>query len=198
MDIFSSLPSLPPDRRWRGQTAPVPVAVAFIRRAAAHGEELLLIRRAGGPYTGQWALVGGKWDFGETLAESIVREAREETGLVTSFVALRAVVSERVAPWTDGDLSAHFLLLVCDLVVEDGLAAEQQEGVVAWFGRPAIDALHDEGRIIPSDYAMIAAFATADEQAPYVEVEMRALLDGTAAQPGHMLRFRRVGRESTD
>lgn len=198
MDIFSSLPSLPTDLRWRGQTAPVPVAVAFIRRAAEDGEELLLIRRAGGPYTGQWALVGGKWDFGETLAESIVREAREETGLVTSFVALRAVISERVAPWTDSDLSAHFLLLVCDLLVDDGLAAEQQEGLVDWFGRVAIDALHDEGRIIPSDYAMIAAFAAADEHAPYVEVEMRALLDGTAAQPGHMLRFRQVGRESTD
>ncbi len=195
MDIFSTLSSLPPDRRWRGQTAPVPVAVAFIRRAAEAGEELLLIRRAGGPYTGQWALVGGKWDFGETLAESIVREAREETGLVTSFVALRAVVSERVAPWADGDLSAHFLLLVCDLVVDGGLAAEQQEGLVAWFGRAEIDALHDEGRIIPSDYAMITAFAAAAEHAPYVEVEMRALLDGTAAQPGQMVGFRKHGSD---
>jgi len=173
----------------------VPVAVAFIRRAAEDGEELLLIRRAGGPYTGQWALVGGKWEFGETLAESIVREAREETGLATSFAALRAVVSERVAPWTASDPSAHFLLLVGDLVVDDGLAAEQQEGLVAWFGRAAIDALHDEGRIIPSDYAMIVAFAAADEHAPYVEVEMRALLDGTAAQPSQMVQFRRHSRD---
>ncbi len=191
MTPFDSLPTLPPERRWRGQTAPIPVAVALIRRAADHGEELLLIRRAGGPYTGQWALVGGKWDFGETLAAAVVREALEETGLRTAFVALRALVSERVAPWTAGDQGAHFLLLVCDLVVRDGTAAEQQEGLVAWFDRAAIDALHDEGRIIPSDYAMIREFGRAERHAPYVEVEMRALLDGSAAQPSQMIRFQR-------
>ncbi len=161
MDMFTSLIDLPPERRWRAQTAPVPVVVALIRRAAARGEELLLIQRADGPYTGQWALVGGKWDFGETLAGAIVREVREETGLLTAFVALRALVSERVAPWTVEDTAAHFLLLVCDLVVESGLAAEQQEGIVSWFGGEDIDALHSEGRIIPSDYAMIREFGAA-------------------------------------
>lgn len=191
MDHFSTLPSLPPERRWRSQTAPVPVAVALIRQAAEAGEELLLIRRANGPYTGQWALVGGKWDFGETLAEAIVREVLEETGLKTSFVALRALVSERVAPWTAADVAAHFLLLVCDLVIREGRPAEQQEGMVAWFDFEAIDCLHSEGRIIPSDYAMIREFGATTRHSPYVEVEMRALLDGSAAQPSQMLRFAR-------
>ncbi len=195
MDAFNSLSTLPPERRWRGQVAPVPVAVALIRQASAAGEELLLIRRAGGPYTGQWALVGGKWDFGETLAEAIVREVREETGLTTAFIALRALVSERVAPWRADTPAAHFLLLVCDLVVRDGTAAEQQEGLVAWFGPAAIEALYDEGRIIPSDYAMIREFGAATRSSAYVEVEMRALLDGTAAQPSQMLRFTRVDQE---
>ncbi|MCA9867085.1 MAG: NUDIX hydrolase [Anaerolineae bacterium] len=195
MDAFNSLSALPPGQRWHGQTAPVPVAVALIRQAADVGEELLLIRRAGGPYTGQWALVGGKWDFGETLAEAIVREVREETGLTTAFVALRALVSERVAPWTADAPAAHFLLLVCDLVVRDGRATEQQEGFVDWFGAADIEALYAEGRIIPSDYAMIREFSAATRSSAYVEVEMRALLDGTAAQPSQMLRFTRVDRE---
>ena len=195
MDAFNSLSARPPGQRWHGQTAPVPVAVALIRQAADVGEELLLIRRAGGPYTGQWALVGGKWDFGETLAEAIVREVREETGLTTAFVALRALVSERVAPWTADAPAAHFLLLVCDLVVRDGRATEQQEGFVDWFGAADIEALYAEGRIIPSDYAMIREFSAATRSSAYVEVEMRALLDGTAAQPSQMLRFTRVDRE---
>lgn len=194
IDPFSTLNKLPPQRRWRAQAAPVPVAVALIRRATAAGEELLLIRRANGPYTGQWALVGGKWDFGETLAEAVTREALEETGLRTTFVALRALVSERVAPWTADDLGAHFLLLVCDLVVHDGTATEQQEGLVAWFDAPAVDTLFQEGRIIPSDYAMIREFVAAEHASPYVEVEMRALLDGSAAQPSQMLAFRRQDR----
>jgi ADP-ribose pyrophosphatase YjhB (NUDIX family) len=198
MQPFISLATLPPDRRWRAQTAPVPVVVALIRQAHGDGERLLLIRRAAGPYAGQWALVGGKWDFGETLAEAVVREVLEETSLITSFVAVRALVSERVAPWAADSLGAHFLLLVCDLLVRDGQAAEQQEGLVDWFSLEAIDALHAAGQIIPSDYAMIREFATASCDAPYVEVEMRALLGGPASQPSEMLRFTKMNELTTD
>jgi ADP-ribose pyrophosphatase YjhB (NUDIX family) len=192
MESFTALSFLPRDQRWRAQTAPAPVVVALIRQpAASGGEELLLIQRNNGPYTGQWALVGGKWDFGETLADAIVREVREETGLSTDFVAVRGLVSERVAPWSSGDLGAHFLLLVCDLAVCSGVAAEQCEGTVAWFDQEAIDALHSAAEIIPSDYAMIREFAAATHHAPYVEVEMKALLNGPAGQASEMLRFQR-------
>ena len=186
-----NLHTLPPDQRWRGQTAPVPVVVGLIRRAHDDGERLLLIRRAGGPYAGQWALVGGKWEFGETLPEAIVREVVEETGLTTAFVAVRGLVSERVAPWSAGALGAHFLLLVCDLVVGEGEAAEQAEGLVSWFDHAAIDGLHAAGQIIPSDYAMIREFAAATDCAPHVEVEMRALLDGAGGALSEMTRFER-------
>ena len=190
MDPFTTLPSLPPERRWRAQTAPTPVVVALIRDSHHDAaERLLLIRRAGGPYTGQWALVGGKWDFGETLAEAVVREVREETGLGTALVAVRALVSERVAPGSAEDIGAHFLLLVCDLLVREGQAAEQREGLVAWFDHAAIDALSAAGAIIPSDYAMIREFAAASHHAPYVEVQMRAMLGLPDAPPSEMLRF---------
>ncbi len=191
MNPFATLPTLPLQQRWRSQTAPVPVVVALIRRAHDDGERLLLIHRAGGPYAGQWALVGGKWEFGETLPEAIVREVAEETGLTTAFVALRGLVSERVAPWSAGALGAHFLLLVCDLLVGKGEAAEQAEGLVAWFDHAAIDALHAAGEIIPSDYAMIREFAAATDCAPHVEVEMRALLDGAGGALSEMMRFER-------
>ena len=186
-----NLHTLPPEQRWRGQTAPVPVVVGLIRRAHDDGERLLLIRRAGGPYAGQWALVGGKWEFGETLAEAIVREVAEETGLATTFVAVRGLVNERVAPWSAGALGAHFLLLVCDLLVGKGEAAEQQEGFVAWFDHAAIDALSTAGAIIPSDYAMIREFAAAAERAPHVEVAMRSLLGGAGEALSEMISFER-------
>ena len=190
-DPFSALTALPREQRWRGQAAPVPVVVALIRQAADDGERLLLIRRAAGPYAGYWALVGGKWDFGETLAEAIVREVREETGLMTALVAVRGLVSERVTPWSPAELGAHFLLLVCDLIVRGGEATEQAEGLVAWFGHAAIYALHAAGTIIPSDYAMLREFAAATSRAPYVEVEMRATVGAAAGSLSEMLRFRR-------
>lgn len=164
--------------RWREQVAPMPIVVALVRRTGPAGDEFLLINRITGPYSGLWALIGGKWDFGESLEEAIVREVHEETNLHTAFVALRSVLSERVMPSDPGALAAHFLLLLCELVVVDGQATEQTEGAVGWFGRDEIEKLHEEGKIIPSDYAMIAAFAEATETAPVVEITMAAPLRG--------------------
>lgn len=44
-------------------------------------ECLLLVRRAGGAAPGTWAVPGGRVEAGETLAEAVTRELREETGI---------------------------------------------------------------------------------------------------------------------
>lgn len=61
-------------------------AVALIFRVVAHGElELLLIKRAeypGDPWSGQVAFPGGREETADaSLAETAIREAREETGI---------------------------------------------------------------------------------------------------------------------
>lgn len=45
------------------------------------GDDLLLIRRGTPPGEGQWSLPGGRVEHGETMAEAVVREVREEAGL---------------------------------------------------------------------------------------------------------------------
>lgn len=42
---------------------------------------LLLIRRGHAPSAGLWSVPGGRVEPGETLADAVVREVREETGL---------------------------------------------------------------------------------------------------------------------
>ncbi len=54
------------------------VAVGAI---ALDGERILIVRRGHGPAAGEWSVPGGRVRWGETLAEAVVREVKEETGL---------------------------------------------------------------------------------------------------------------------
>lgn len=195
--MFDALPDLPPKRRWRSQSYPAPVVVALIRRQKADGHPCyLLIQRKSDPYRGQWALIGGKWDFGETLTTAITREVREETGLAATFIALRGLVSERLAPQLDADVGAHFLIFVCELAAPSGKAQEQAEGPVAWFTLDEIDELHANAAIIPSDYAMLRSFAETTEAIAYVEAEMLADVGVGPNQPSRLVKFETVDGRS--
>ncbi len=58
-----------------------PAVIVLVRR----GEEFLLARNAGWP-AGQYALIAGYLEFGESLEECVCREVREETGIFVDTV----------------------------------------------------------------------------------------------------------------
>jgi len=58
-------------------------AYALITRRSEGGEEVLLVRNSvHGPRPGRWSLPGGGVDFGESPVDAVMREVREETGLI--------------------------------------------------------------------------------------------------------------------
>jgi 8-oxo-dGTP diphosphatase len=193
--MFDSLPASAIADRWQQQNHPMPAVVAIVSRenfAETDGtvqDSFLLIRRNREPYDQAWALVGGKWDFGETLAEAIVREVQEETSLVSRYVSLQGVVSERLvhASPADGKV-AHFLLFVCRLEPVDGQAIEQDEGEVAWFTEGEIDELQLAGTIIPSDYLMLKQFSGSQTLA-YHEADM---VSGDTDSDSNLARFEQI------
>ncbi len=84
-----------------------PVGVALVQVKAEHRSGILVIRRAIRPSQGQWALIGGFANPGETAIAAAAREVKEEIGLTLTVEDL-GYWGE--APATDGDRLLLFYL----------------------------------------------------------------------------------------
>jgi 8-oxo-dGTP diphosphatase len=96
---------------------------------------VLLIERGRPPAAGSWSVPGGKLHAGETLAQGVAREVREETGLVVEVGALACAI-ERI-----GD-DAHYVILdYVARVIGGTLAAGDDARAVRWASPDDLAAL---------------------------------------------------------
>jgi len=99
-----------------------------------HADALLLVRRGRGPAAGEWAVPGGRVEWGETLHEAVVRETAEETGL--------EVVVDRFLGWVErlGD-THHYVILDFAVTALDParpLVAGDDAAEAAWVPVPEL------------------------------------------------------------
>jgi ADP-ribose pyrophosphatase YjhB (NUDIX family) len=95
---------------------------------------VLLVRRGTEPLKGHWSLPGGLLDLGESLASGVVREVREETGLMVEPVELIELL-DRIH--RDGDrVRYHYVIAdyLCRVVGGELLAASDADAV-RWVER---------------------------------------------------------------
>ena len=85
-----------------GGTNMLHVAAAIVRRK---GEILICQRRPGGGCGGMWEFPGGKLEPGETPAQCVIRECREELGVEISLKGLREQNSYQ---YPDSEISFSF------------------------------------------------------------------------------------------
>ena len=118
-----------------------------------HREEkrVLLIRRGTAPLLGEWSLPGGVLECGETLREAVIREAREETGLVVETDEMLGVY-ERLIRGDEGRMRYHYVLIdfLCRPVGGD-LEAGSDAADVRWFTRdelPALNLAYDANDVV--------------------------------------------------
>jgi ADP-ribose pyrophosphatase YjhB (NUDIX family) len=128
-------------------------AVIVDNRLNDHAQDhrVLLIRRGQAPLLGEWSLPGGLLECGETLREAVVREAREETGLVVEPGEMLGVY-ERVIRGDEGRVRYHFVLIdfLCHPAGGD-LKAGSDAADVRWFTRdelPALNLAYDANDVV--------------------------------------------------
>ena len=129
----------------------VGVGAVIVDRRDRDETRVVLIRRGTAPLLGEWSLPGGVLECGETLRAAVVREAREETGLLVESVEMLGVY-ERLIPGDQGRMRYHFVLIdfLCRPVGGE-LRAGSDAADVRWFTRdelPALNLAYDANDVV--------------------------------------------------
>lgn len=106
-----------------------------------HDGRLLLVRRGRGAGVGLWSIPGGRVEWGEALADAVVREVAEETGL--------AVVPAGWLGWVERiDVAHHFVIHdflahLADGAQPDRARAGDDAAAVRWVGLDVVGGVED-------------------------------------------------------
>ncbi|MEU4337975.1 NUDIX domain-containing protein [Micromonospora lupini] len=109
---------------------------------------VLLIQRTD---NGLWALPGGAQDFGEFIAETAVRETREETGIDVEVTGVVGIYSSpnHVVEYSDGEVRQQFSICFRAQFAAGKPTTSDESSAVRWvpFGELDTLSIHQSMRL---------------------------------------------------
>jgi 8-oxo-dGTP diphosphatase len=118
--------------------------------------KLLLIRRAGEPYRGQWALPGGFVQLPESLEEAARRELEEETGVSGVFLEQLYTYGRPDRDPRERVITVAYYALIPSDKIQIRAATDAE--AVGWFGMDELPALaFDHAEIVNMAHERLTA-----------------------------------------
>jgi ADP-ribose pyrophosphatase YjhB (NUDIX family) len=135
-----------------------PAVSAFVQDEAGR---ILMIRRTDND---KYAIPGGQQEAGETLAQTAVREVKEETGVDIDVVELIGLYSnpDHVIAYDDGEVRQEFSICFRAKPISGETRTSNESKEVVWVDQKRLDSLD----IHPSIRLRIS-HALADRDTPY-------------------------------
>lgn len=116
------------------------IVVAVTAFVLNDADELLMIQRTD---NGLWAIPGGAQDIGEFIADTVIRETREETGIDVEVTGLVGIYSnpQHVIEYSDGEVRQQFSLCFRANPTGGTLRTSDESDRVCWIPRRELDGL---------------------------------------------------------
>lgn len=134
---------------WHDPAAPAPSSL--LPGACAlivQDDRVLLQRRAD---SGNWSMPGGVMEIGETIAETAVREVREETGLDVALTGILGLYTDpgHVIAYSDGEVRQEFVVAYTAQVIGGALRVSDESTELRWIAPAELDDLlvHESVRL---------------------------------------------------
>ncbi|MFB6393533.1 NUDIX hydrolase [Polymorphospora lycopeni] len=103
-------------------------------------DRVLLIQRTD---NGLWALPGGAQDFGEYIAETAVRETREETGIEVEVTGVVGIYTNpnHVVEYSDGEVRQQFSICLRATYIAGEPTMSDESSAVQWVPQEGLNSL---------------------------------------------------------
>lgn len=116
------------------------IVVAVTVFVTDHYQRVLLIHRTDNDL---WALPGGAQEFGEYIAQTAVRETKEESGIDVEVIGVVGIYTNpnHVVEFSNGEVRQQFSICFRARALGGDLAASEETSEARWVDQVALDQL---------------------------------------------------------